>query len=172
MHFAVGEGERESDEVGGALLAQILEHREIEAARPDGAAHFSMALENQAHWALQVKRAVAEGVRRFHDLDRFAITDPDEGPPKHVGMERAHEHRHAVELELSLEKPPAKVQEHIGGRLGRRRAAVEPVDDRLDVQRLESHRLDSIAPGSRGRRARMAGSSAVFSASGLENSAA
>ena len=92
------------EEVGGALLAQILEDREIHRAGGIGeaAAHLDVLGEDDADRALQEGLGFEQLVAAFGHLDRVAVGLPDEAAAEHVGVQRPDEHGRAVERE-----PPA-----------------------------------------------------------------
>ena len=155
MHLAAEEMHRHREEVGDALLAQVLEDREVDRAGRIGEppAHLDVLGKDDSNRAFQEFLGLQDVVGDFVDLDRVAVRLPDEAAAEHVGVQRADERRGAVQREAAGDQAVAELEQHVLRQPGGRRALDQPVDHRLNVQSFVSHRLDSTAPGTSGRRA-------------------
>ena len=110
---------------------------------------------------------IVRGLVDFHLGPFFA---PEEAAAEHVGMQRANEYGDPRQRYSRPQHAAAELGQDFLRRAGSRRALVQPVNDRLDVQFLRSHRLDSRAPGTRG--SRLSTPDRLFAARWLENSTA
>ena len=105
-----------------------------------------MLVEHHADRALQEGLGFEQVVRGFGHLDRALVRLPDERPAEHVGVQGAHEYADAGERQAGRHRAPAGIEQHVARQARGPGAVDQPVDHRLDIQFLVSHRLDSIAP--------------------------
>ena len=164
VHLAVQERERQSEEIGDAFLAKVFQHREIDRAMPfaEAAPHLAVLGEDGADRTLQVLVRLQKVISGFVHLHLVGGLMPDEAASEDIGVERAHEHRRAVERQrmraqsprqlIAGEEKKLQLEQHILRQPRGRRTGDQPVDDRPDVQCLRSQKLDSCAPAASGSR--------------------
>ncbi len=146
VNLAADELHRQREEVRPALVAQLFQDREIErAAVANAPPHLDVLREDDLQRTPQVLVGVLDADRRADDLDGVARLVPDEAASGDV--------RDAVQRHALIDQTVAEVMQHVLRPARGLGAAIQPLDDGLDVQSLRSHRLDSIAPRFSGSRA-------------------
>jgi hypothetical protein len=135
MDRAVAEDERRGHVVGGALLAQLCQHRGIggPGRRVEAVAHRRCRLDHAQKDAVAVFGLLQSFVRQVADADILALA-PDEPTSGDLRVQGAHKDGGAPQRDPRRHKPLAEHRQHLLRCRGGAGAVDQPIGDRRDLR--------------------------------------